>query len=98
MAKNIYWYDHRTKKKKWFWKRLFFKLINDSVFGKANENVRKHRNIILVTTKRRRSYLVSRANYHITKFLTEHLLAIEMEKNNNNNKKKKNKCLFNLSI
>ena len=76
------------RKKKWFWKRLFFKLINDSVFGKANENVRKHRNIILVTTKRRRSYLVSRANYHITKFLTEHLLAIEMEKNNNNNKKK----------
>ena len=70
-------------------------MINDSVFGKANENVRKHRNIILVTTKRRRSYLVSRANYHITKFLTEHLLAIEMEKKNNNNKKKKkiNACL-----
>ena len=44
------------------------------------ENVRKHGDIKLVTTERRRSYLVSEPNYHTTKFFTEHLLAIEMKK------------------
>ena len=40
------------------------------------ENVRKHRGIKLVTTERRRNYLVSEANYHTTNFFTEHLLAL----------------------
>ena len=44
------------------------------------ENVRKHRDIKLVTTERRRNYLVSEQNYQTKKFLTENLLAIEMEK------------------
>ena len=43
------------------------------------ENVRKHRDIKLVTTERRRNYLVSEPNYHIPKFFTEHLLTIEMK-------------------
>ena len=58
----------------------FFKLMNNAVFGKTMENVRKHRNIKLVTTERRRNYLVSEPNYHTTKFFTENLLAIEMRK------------------
>ena len=37
--------------------------------------------IKLVTTGRRRNYLVSEPNYHTTKLFTEHLLAIEKEKN-----------------
>ena len=82
----------REPRKKNDFEKDFFKLINNAVFGKANENVRKHRNIILFTTKRRRSYLVSRANYHITKFLTEDLLAIEMEKTKKQ-KQKQNACL-----
>ena len=50
------------------------------------ENLRKYREIKLITTERRRDYLVSEANYHTTKFFTENPLAIEMEKNSNNNK------------
>ena len=57
----------------------FFKLMKNAVFGKTLENVRKNRNIKLVTTERRRNYLVSETNYHI-KFFTENELAIEMSK------------------
>ena len=42
--------------------------------------VRKYKNIKLVTTGRRRNYLVSEPNYHTTKFFAENLLAIEMKK------------------
>ena len=38
-----------------------------SVFGKTMENVRKHRDIKLVTKDRRRNQLVSEPNYHTTK-------------------------------
>ena len=58
----------------------FFKLMNNAVFAKTMENVRRHRNITLVTTERRRNYLLSEPNYHTTKFFTENLLATEMEK------------------
>ena len=51
--------------------------MNNSVFGKTMENVRKHRDIKLATTERRRNYLVSEPNYHTTKFFREHLLAID---------------------
>ena len=50
--------------------------MNDAVFGKTTENVRKHRNIKLVATDRRRDYLVSEPNYHTAKFFTENLLAL----------------------
>ena len=55
-------------------------LMNNAVFGKTMENVGKHKDITLVTTGRRRKYLVSEPNYHTTKFFTENLLAIEMKK------------------
>ena len=54
--------------------------MNNAVFRKTMENMRKHRDIKLVTTKRTRNYLVSEPNYHTTKFFTENLLAIEMKK------------------
>ena len=58
----------------------FFKLMNNSVFGKTMENVRKHRDIKFITTDKRRNQLVSEPNYHATKWFSENLLAIEMKK------------------
>ena len=58
----------------------FFKLMNNSVFGKTVENVRNHRDIKLVTTDGKRNKLVSEPNYHTTKCFSENLLATEMKK------------------
>ena len=58
----------------------FFKLLNNAVFGKTMGNVRKHRNIKLVATEKRRNYLVSEPNFHTTNFFTENLLTIEIRK------------------
>ena len=57
----------------------FFKLMNNSVFGKTMEN-KKHRDIKLVTTNKRRNKLVSEPNYHTTKYFSGNLLAIEIRK------------------
>ena len=46
----------------------FFKLMNNSVFGKTVENVRKNRDMKLVITDKRRNQLVSKPNYHMTKY------------------------------
>ena len=69
----------RTEAKNDF-EKYFFKLINDSVFGKTMRNVRKHRDIKFVTTDKRRNQLVSESNYHTKKWFSEDLLAIEMKK------------------
>ena len=54
--------------------------MNNAVFVDTTENVKKHRDIKLVTTERRRNYLVSKPHYHTTKIFTKKLLAIEMKK------------------
>ena len=56
-----------------------YKILNNSIFGKNMENVRKHRNIKLVTIDKRKNQLVSEPNYHTTKWFSETLLAIEMK-------------------
>ena len=60
----------------------FFKLINNSVFGKTIENVRNHRDIKLVTSDKRRRRLISEPNYHSHKNFSEYLTAIEMKNTN----------------
>ena len=59
----------RTETKNYLGKG-FFKLINNSVFGKAMDNVRKHRDIKLVTADKRRNQLVSESKYHTTKYFS----------------------------
>ena len=50
-------------------KKDFFKLMNNSVFGKTLENIRKDRDIKLVTTNKKRSKLVSEPNYHTINYI-----------------------------
>ena len=57
-----------------------FKLMNNAVFGKTMENVRKHRDIKLVTTDKNRSKLVLEPNYHTMNYISEDLSIIEMKK------------------
>ena len=66
------------KQAKHYFENDFLKLMNNSVFGKTMENVRKHRDI--VTTDKRRNQLVSDPNYHTAKWFSENLLATEMKK------------------
>ena len=54
-------------------------MIN-AAFSNTVDNVRKHRDIKLVRTKRRRNYLISDPSYYTKKFFTENVLAIEMKK------------------
>ena len=56
------------------------KLMNNSVFGKTMENTRKHRDIKLVTTDKKRNKLVSEPNYHTINLILEDLSIIEMKK------------------
>ena len=58
----------------------FFKLKNNAVFGKTMENVRKYRDMKLVTADKRRNQLESEPNYHTTKNFSENLMAIDMKK------------------
>ena len=65
-------------------KNIFFNLMNNVDFEKIMENVRKYRDIELVTTETRRSYL--EPNYHNTEFFTKNLLAIEIQKRKKRNR------------
>ena len=48
-------------------KKDFYKLMNNVVYGKIMENVRKHKDIKLVLTNAKRKKLVSEPNYYTTK-------------------------------
>ena len=66
------------------------KFMNNSVFGKTMENIRKHRDIKLVTADKKRSTLVSEPNYHTINLISEDLSIIEMKKT----KAKMNKPIY----
>ena len=66
----------------------FFKLMNDAVFGKTMENLRKHRDIKLITTERRRTYLMLEPNNKVC-----HRASVS-----NRNEKKKTEILMNKPV
>ena len=61
-------------------KKDFYKLMCNAVFGKSMEQVRNHIDIRVVTTDKKRCQLVSEPNYHTTKRFSKDLIAIEMKK------------------
>ena len=69
----------RTEAKNDF-EKDFLKLMNNAAFGKTVENIRKHRDIKLATTDKKRNKLASAPNYLTTKYFSENLMAIEMKK------------------
>ena len=57
-----------------------FKLMNNSVFGKTMENIRKHRNIKLVTTEEKYLHTVMKPNFKSGVLFGENLMGCEMGK------------------
>ena len=58
----------------------FFKLMNNSVFGKTIENIRKHRNIKLVTTEEKYLRTVMKPNFKSGVLFGENLMGCEIGK------------------
>ena len=69
-----------TKLAKDDFEKDLFKLMNNAVFRKIMENIRKHRDIKLVATDKKRNKLVSEPNYHTINYISEDLSIIKMNK------------------
>ena len=77
-------YEHRADKNvENDFKKDFFKLMNNAVFGNTIEDVRKHRYIKLVLPGARRNYLVSETDYHTIIFFSENLLKSNIHEQTN---------------
>ena len=59
----------------------FFKLMNNSVFGKTIENIRKRQNVILVDDRKLALKLSSKPNFERLTIFDENLVAVHMKKN-----------------
>ena len=69
----------RTKAKNNF-EKDFFKLMNNSVFGKTMENIRNRVDVKLVNTEEKRKKLVAKPNYRSRKIFSENLVSVHMKK------------------
>ena len=69
----------RTKAKNDFEKN-FFKLMNNSVFGKTMENIRNRVDVRLVNSKEKALKLIAKPNFHAVSAFSEDLIAINMKK------------------
>ena len=58
----------------------FFKLMNNSVYGKTIENLRKRVDISLVTSQKKAKRLTAKPNFKKCSIFSENLCAIEMRK------------------
>ena len=69
----------RTQAKNNF-EKDFFKLMNNSVFGKTMENIRNRVNVKLVNTEERLKKLSAKPNYKSCKIFNENLISVHMKK------------------
>ena len=69
----------RTEAKNDF-EKYFFKLMNNSAFGKTMENIRNQRDIKIVTTNKQRSKYASESNYNTSKRISKDLMILELKK------------------
>ena len=69
----------RTEAKNDF-EKDFFKLMNNSVFGKTMQNIRKHKNIKLVTSIESYPKTVMKPNFKSGIFISTNLMDCEMGK------------------
>ena len=58
----------------------FFKLMNNSVFGKTIENIRKRQNIILIDDRKKAAKLTSRPNFDRATIFDRNLIAVHMRR------------------
>ena len=58
----------------------FFKLMNNSVFGKTIENIRKRQNIFLIDNRKKAAKLSSRPNFERATIFDKNLIAVHMKK------------------
>ena len=70
--------DLRTKARNEF-EKDFFKLMNNSVFGKTMENIRNRVTIKLVTDKKKAERLAAKPNFKHCNIFSEDLIAIHMK-------------------
>ena len=69
----------RTKAKNNF-EKDFFKLMNNSVFGKTMENIRNRVDVKLVNTEEKLKKLVAKPNFRSQKIFSENLVSVHMKK------------------
>ena len=69
----------RTKAKNDF-EKDFFKLMNNSVFGKTMENIRNRVDVRLVNSMEKAQKLIAKPNFHAVSIFSENLIAINMKK------------------
>lgn len=75
--------DSNTKRRansKSAFQKDFFKLMNNSIFGKTLENKRKHKNVRLVTDTKVLEKLVAKPNFNTSIIVNEYLVAVSMNK------------------
>ena len=58
----------------------FFKLMNNSVFGKTIENIRKRQNVELIDDRKKALKLSAKVNFDRATIFDEHLVAVHMKK------------------
>ena len=71
--------DKRKQAKNDF-EKDFYKLLNNSVYGKTMENLRNHTTVELVTSKERLRKVIAKPNVKLFKIFHENLAAVEVKK------------------